>query len=125
MNQEILSVTELCKTKTLYGQHGWTQLIFQASRHLDLFSTNTLFSVEQPKDSKAKVYRLRVGKRHHKLRWLFVSRAGWESPGGEQQSVIGFRERECSECNKEGSCRSSLKCLKKRRHPSTWFLLAY
>lgn len=38
VNQEILSATKPCRTKTLYGQHGCTQLIFQASRHLDLFS---------------------------------------------------------------------------------------
>lgn len=52
VNQEVLSVTTLCRTKTLYGQHECMQLIFQASRHVGLPSTNTLFPVGQPEDSK-------------------------------------------------------------------------
>lgn len=51
-NQEVLSVTVLCRTETLYRQHECTQLTFHASRQMDLFSTNTLFPVEQPEDSK-------------------------------------------------------------------------
>lgn len=47
VNQEVLSVTTLCRTKTSSGQ-----LAFQASRQMDLFSTKTLFPVEQPEDSK-------------------------------------------------------------------------
>lgn len=52
VNQEVLSVTTLCRTETLYGQHECTQLIFHTSRQTDLFSTNTLFPVEQPEHSK-------------------------------------------------------------------------
>lgn len=52
VNQEVLSVTTLCRTKTLYGQHECMQLIFQASRHVGLLSTNTLFPVGQPENSK-------------------------------------------------------------------------
>lgn len=49
VNQEVVS---LCRTKTLYGQHECMQLTFQASRHEGLFSTNILFPVGQPEDSK-------------------------------------------------------------------------
>lgn len=52
VNQEVLSVTSLCRTEPSYGQHECTQLTLQASRQMDLFSTNTLFPVEQPEDSK-------------------------------------------------------------------------
>lgn len=93
VNQEVLSVTTLCRTETLYGQHECTQLIFQASRQMDLFSTNTLFPVEQLEDSKGCCWPRCISKgwvsnRHHNLRWLFTSRAGWESPGQKQLSGL-------------------------------------